>query len=239
MKKFSFLFLVGFLFVFAGCIDDEDGYSLSDVWLGFGIVEDSVSYRIVLDDGEILIPVAFGGNGHYYENSFAGNHKKIKTGDRVMINFTILDDKVNNKGEIEAYYVKVNSIREILMKGILDITTGNQDSIGNDPVIVEAHWVTNNLLNLQLKYWGNNEIHFINLVKKPGVLAATGQPFELELRHNSNDDDELVPYTAFVSFELDRMQVAGIDSVRFKVKSTDYDGKTHEFSSVYKYVKNN
>jgi len=35
------------------------------------------------------------------------------------------------------------------------------------------------------------------------------------------------------------LQVAGIDSVRFKVKSTDYDGKLQEFDGVYKYDKNN
>ena len=239
MKKVVFLILAGILFVFTGCLNDEDGYSLSDVWVGFGIVQDTVSYKIVLDDGEVLIPVAFGGYGHHYENNYSGKQNHIKAGDRVLVNFTILDDKVDNAGEIEAYYVKVNSAREILMKGILDITAENQDSIGNDLIIVKEYWVTNNLLNMELKYWGQNEIHFINLVKKPGTLTAAGQPFELELRHNSNDDTESIPYTALVSFKLDSLQIAGIDSVRFKVKSTDYDGKTHEFNEVYKYGKNN
>lgn len=239
MKKVVFLILAGFMFVFTGCFNDDDGYSLNDVWVGFGIVEDSVTYKIVLDDGEVLIPVAFGGYGHFYENSHSGKPKEINKGDRVLVNFTILDDKLNEAGEVEAYYVKVNSVREILMKGILDITAENQDSIGNDPIIVEEYWVTNNLLNMELKYWGQNEVHFINLVKKPGALTAAGQPFELELRHNSNDDTESVPYTALVSFKLDSLQIAGIDSVRFTVKSTDYDGKAHEFNEVYKYVKNN
>lgn len=239
MKKVVFLILAGFMFVFTGCFNDDDGYSLNDVWVGFGIVEDSVTYKIVLDDGEVLIPVAFGGYGHFYENSHSGKPKEINKGDRVLVNFTILDDKLNEAGEVEAYYVKVNSVREILMKGILDITAENQDSIGNDPIIVEEYWVTNNLLNMELKYWGQNEVHFINLVKKPGALTDAGQPFELELRHNSNDDTESVPYTALVSFKLDSLQIAGIDSVRFKVKSTDYDGKAHEFNEVYKYVKNN
>jgi len=121
------------------------------------------------------------------------------------------------------------------MKGILDVTPENEDSIGNDPIIVQKHWVTNNLLNLELKYWGRNEIHFINMVKQPGVLTADKQPFELELRHNANDDEEAIPYVALVSFQLDSLQVAGVDSVSFKVKSTDYDGKVNEFNGVYKY----
>jgi hypothetical protein len=125
------------------------------------------------------------------------------------------------------------------MKGILDITPENEDSIGNDPIIVQDYWITNNLLNLELKYWGRNEIHFINLVKLPGVLTSAGQPFNLEIKHNSNKDEESIPYVALVSFKLDTLQVAGIDSVRFKVKSTDYDGKLKEFDGVYKYDKNN
>jgi len=239
MKKTVFLIFVGFLFVFAGCNDEDEGYSLNNVWIGFGIVENTDSYQIIMDDGEVLLPVAFGGVDPGYNHDISGNHQEIKVGDRVLVNFTILDDKVNEAGEIVAYYVKINSAKKILMKGILDITPENQDSIGNDAIIVQEHWVTNNLLNLQLKYWGRQQIHFINLVKKPGVLTAANQPFELEIRHNDNGDEESIPYVALVSFELDSLQVAGIDSVRFKVKSTDYDGKVNQFDGVYKYGKTN
>jgi hypothetical protein len=44
---------------------------------------------------------------------------------------------------------------------------------------------------------------------------------------------------ALVSFQLDTLEVAGIDSVRFKVKSTDYDGKVNVFEGVYNYGKTN
>jgi hypothetical protein len=234
MKKIVFGILVGFLFVFAGCNDDDDYYSLGDVWIGLGIVDSTQSPSITMDDGTVLVPVAYNHYPwHYHDHS--GETKLIEAGDRVLVNFTVLDDETNDEGEVVKYYVKINSLREVLMKGILDITPENEDSIGNDPIIVQDHWVTNNLLNLELKYWGRNEIHFINMVKQPGVLNAGNQPFELELRHNDNDDEEAIPYVALVSFQLDSLQVAGLDSVRFKVKSTDYDGKVNEFSGVYKY----
>jgi hypothetical protein len=239
MKKIVFLIIVSFLLVFTGCNDDDEGYSLDNVWIGLGIVESTDSFRIVLDDGEVLVPVAYGGYYSGYGYDYSGNHQKIEAGDRVLVNFTILDDDANEEGEIETYYVRLNSAKKVLMKGILDITPENQDSIGNDPIVVQEYWISNNLLNLELKYWGKNEIHFINLVKQPGVLTSAGQPFELEIRHNSNDDEESIPYVALVSFKLDSLQVAGIDSVRFKVKSTDYDGKLHEFNGVYKYRENN
>jgi len=225
MKKIVFGILIAFLFVFAGCNNDDEGYSLSDVYIGFGIVENTDDYKIVLDDGEILYPVAFAGYDTWHDYDYSGENKKIEAGDRVLVNFTILDDKVDDAGQITAYYVKINSTKKILTKGVLDITEANKDSIGNDPIIVQECWMANDLLNFQLKYYGRNQIHFINLVKEPGELTASGQPFELELRHNKNGDAEEIPYTAFVSFKLDSLQVAGLDSVRFKVTSADYDGK--------------
>ena len=238
MKKIIFVLLVGFLFVFSGCLDD-DGYSLNDVWIGFGVVESTDSYKIVMDDGEILYPIAFGGYVPWNENDYSGGQHKVKAGDRLMLNFTILDDKLNNAGEVTAYYVKVNSAKKVLTKGVLDITEANKDSIGNDPIIVQDTWMANGLLNFQLKYYGRNETHFINLVKQPGELTAEGQPFQLELRHNKNDDAEDIPYTAFVSFHLDTLQIAGLDSVRFKVICKDYDDKPFEYNGVYKYTENN
>lgn len=238
MKKIIFVLLVGFMFVFSGCLDD-DGYSLSDVWVGFGVIESTETYKIVMDDGEILYPVAFGGYVPWNENDYSGESRKVEAGDRLMLNFTILDDKLNDAGEVTAYYVKVNSAKKVLTKGVLDITEANKDSIGNDPIIVQDTWIANGLLNFQLKYWGRNQTHFINLVKQPGELTAEGQPFQLELRHNNNDDSEDIPYTAFVSFHLDSLQVAGLDSVRYTVTSTDYDGDPFEFKGVYKYGENN
>jgi hypothetical protein len=238
MKKIIFVLLIGFLFVFSGCLDD-DGYSLNDVWVGFGVVESTENYKIVLDDGDILYPVAFGGYVPWNETDYSGSSHKVKAGDRLMLNFTILDDKLNDSGEVIAYYVKVNSAKKVLTKGILDITEANNDSIGNDPIIVQDTWMANGLLNFQLKYYGRYETHFINLVKQPGELTAEGQPFELELRHNKNDDSEDIPYTAFVSFHLDSLQVSGLDSVRFKVTCKDYDDKPFEYNGVYKYNENN
>lgn len=239
MKKTVFLIFFSSLFFLTSCLNNDDGYSLSDMWIGLGIVEETNSYKIKMDNGDILIPVSFGGYYYGYENESHNNNRRIEAGDRVLVNFTILDEKKSDAGEIVAYYVKINSSRKVLMKGILDITPENEDSIGSDPIIVKDYWVTNNLLNVELKYWGRNKVHFINLVKQPGDLSAGDQPFALEIRHNSNGDEESIPYQALVSFKLDSLQIAGVDSVRFKVKSIDYDGKSTEFNGVYKYNASN
>lgn len=227
MKKIGFGILTGFLLMFTGCLDNEDGYSLNDVWIGFGTVQKAADETVTvkLDNNDVLVPVV--SNYPYWEL------EKFENGKRIIVNYTVLDEDENSS--LPRYFVKINSVKDVLTKGILDITTENQDSIGNDPIVVQECWMTDSLLNFQLKYWGRYKVHFINLVKQPGTLTADSQPFELELRHNDNDDDEAILFTAFVSFKLKNLQVAGLDSVSFRVTSSDYEGEEFEYEGVYKY----
>lgn len=88
---------------------------------------------------------------------------------------------------------------------------------------------------MELRYFGRNKVHFINLVRAPGPLTAEGQPFELEFRHNDNGDDLVYSMNALVSFDLSSLKVAGRDSVLFTVKSVDYDDQVHTFNGVYRF----
>ncbi|QIA07813.1 NigD1/NigD2 family lipoprotein [Draconibacterium halophilum] len=227
MKKLAFGILMGLLVAFTSCLDDDDNYSLGDYWIGFGIYKgdgEGVG-SLVMDNGYVLVPAATSGSGWFHN---------ISDGDRILVNYTILDEDETSSSE-ERYFVKINDISDVLMKGILDITEENEDSIGNDPIIVEDAWITDSLLSFRLKYWGYNETHFLNLVKEPGELTADDQPIQLELRHNANEDEESVPYTAYVSFSLNSLRINGLDSVRFEVVATDYQGIAYQDSGVFNY----
>lgn len=226
MKKILFGILVGFLFVTTGC-KDEDGYSLNNAWVGFGIFQavDNDSYQIVMDNKDVLVPVA--------SNYPHGWQETIKNGERIVVNYTILDEDINSS--LPRYFVRVNYLKDVLMKGVMDITPENADSIGNDPIIVEDYWMTDSLLNFKLYYWGHSEIHFLNLVKEPGVISPESQPIELELRHNANDDNESYRYSAYVSFSLNSLRIAGQDTVKFVVTATDYDGMEFSEECVFDY----
>lgn len=208
------------------CQKDDDAYSLDKYWVGFGIVDKTGpdSFTIQMDNGAVLFPVAGITYGSW----------NVDQG-RVLVNFTIIGDK-NVSGNVKEYFVKINSARKILKKGIIDITPAIEDSIGNDPVIIRDAWVSSNqLLNFELRYYGNYATHFINLVKFPGELTAADQPVELELRHNKNGDREDYPFNALVSFDLSAIKINGLDSVRFIVRSTNYDGVEKSFEGTYKY----
>lgn len=237
MKKIILGLLVGVMVVLSGCMDD-DGYSLSNMWVGFGVLKqtgtDPVQYQIVMDNNDVLVPVATA----WYHSYYYGDSPLVD-GSRILVNYTVVGDNSNENANATEYYVKVNSIKKVLMKDIIDITPENQDSIGNDPVVVRDVWATDSLLNFKIKYWGYDHTHFINLVKQPGEVTADNQPVALELRHNKNGDDESIPYTAYVSFKLDKLVIAGQDSVKYKVTGTDYDGNEFDYEGVYHYGENN
>ena len=227
MKKLTFFLMMAIISsLFTGCEMKDDGYSLGNFWVGFGIVQkDSVAhtFTINLDDGSVLFPATYPDLVGHVENN-----------ERVLANFTILGNKSNAENQ-DQYYVKINSLRKILFKGILDITPEKEDSIGNDPIHVEDTWVKNDMLNFELKYQGGNEIHFINLVKQPGTINTDNGPVILELRHNKNGDTEHLPLSAIVTFKLDALKVDGKHSTPFKVIAKDYDGHDFEFTGEYKY----
>ncbi len=229
MKKIKFLLLAVFVStMFVSCdMDEDDGYSLSNMWVGFGLTdkvdESSNSYVFRMDDGSVLFPVAT--QVPWFD---------MEDDQRLLINYTILGDK-NTSGTNKEYFIRINSMKEILYKGIFEITPEKEDSIGNDPIHVKDAWLAGNLLTFELQYYGNSKVHYINLVKEPGVVTAQDEPIVLELRHNNRTDEPVVPMTALVTFKLDAIKIEGKNSVNFKVVGKDFNGAKYEDSGVFKY----
>ena len=243
MKKRVLFILLSVIIGLGSCMTDDDAYSLGKFWVGFGMIEqtssDPVSYIINLDNGQRLFPIVTGYQLPWYYDGTSDPNSRLQTGDRVLINYTILADRPESSRKDTDFTVKVNSVKKILLKNIFDITEETQDSIGNDPIIVKEVWQTDSLLNFEIKYWGRYEIHFINLVKNPGELTEDDQPVELELRHNANGDQRDIPFASFVSFRLNDIQIPGMDSTVYRVTCKDYEGKTFEYKGVYHYNKSN
>lgn len=227
MKKTVFFLMLGVLsFFFTGCDLDNHGYSADNFWVGLGLIQkDSVAqtFQINLDDGSVLLPA-----------TYPDLIDHVRNNDRVLANFTILGEK-NNSEDQKQYYVRINTLRKILFKGILDITPEIADSIGNDPIHVEKVWLKKGMLNFELEYRGGEKTHYINLVKQPGPVSDTGGPVVLELRHNNNGDTEHLPLSAIVTFKLDSLKINGQDSTKFKVIAKEFDGPDFSYSAAYKY----
>lgn len=231
MKTLRFILLIAITtFALNSCDFDDDGYSLSNMWVGFGLTdnvnEESNSFVLKMDDGSVLYPVA--NQVPWFD---------IEPDQRLLVNFTILGDKKVTTTE-EEYYVRINSLKKVLYKDIFEITPEKEDSIGNDPIHVKDAWLNGNMLTFELQYYGNSQIHYINLVKQPGELTAANEPVELELRHNNRNDEPYAQMTAFVTFKLDNIKIAGQNSVDFKVTGVDFNNTTYEDSGTYSYEGN-
>ena len=227
MKKLVFIAMVISVFsLFTSCDNDDDYCSQGDIWVGLGLIHKdagSAAYTIAMDDGEILYPAAAD-----------TLWPSLKNNDRVLTNFTILGNKENPNHD-EQYYVEIYSLKKILYKGILDITPTIEDSIGNDPISVRDHWLKNDMLNFELQYFGGSTIHYINLVKQPGEINTENGPVILELRHNTNSDNEQLPLSAIVTFDMTSLKVAGQTSTPYKIIAKGFDGNDFEYTGEYKY----
>lgn len=225
MKKMLRFCLVGLLAISVFSCDLFDDDESGKYWIGFGVIDvkSASEYTIKMDDGSELFP---------RDSRYHWDEDEDST--RVLVNFTIVEDKkVDNN--TEEYYVRVNSVKTILFKGILDITEEIEDSIGNDPIHVRDVWTVNNMLTFKLDYYGNGMVHYVNLVKQPGEITADDEPIQLELRHNNRDDAPNYRMSAFVTFDLSTLQIAGKDSVKFKVTGKDYAGNNFKYDGVYRY----
>ena len=222
INKFLFVAVMSLLFI--SCNDDE-GYSLNDVWRSIATVEnpdDEAHFFFTLDNGKRMWTVATS-NPQY----------KPKDGQRIIADYTILSD-----GPADGSYqhdVKLISAYKILTKEIFGITPETQDSIGNDPVVIEDIWIGNDYLNVQFVYKGQNKTHMINLVSDQS--KQYDDKIHLEFRHNANDDAPTYNMRGIVSFNLRSLQEEGIESlplaIHVRESSESDDEKVYELDYTF------
>lgn len=188
LKKMVIVTLIAILFT--ACNDDE-GHSLDTYYVEMATVINpnlNSTFFLQLDDNSLLWTVA----SNYY-------NYRPKDGQRIISNYTILWDKTAT-GKYD-YDIKLNSAYNVLTKGIFNITTNTQDSIGNDSVYIDQMWIGSDYLNVEFLYPGYNKTHFISLVKDNSKLYSDGK-LHLEFRHNANGDAPIYNKSGIVSFNL-------------------------------------
>lgn len=183
------------------------------------ITEGSGSYSLLLDNGKSLWPAA------------SDVRYMPKNSQRVFVNYTLLSNEYNGYDHL----VKINDIWNILTKNIIDLTTENADSIGNDPIGVNGMWIGNHFLNIDFMFnFGGIKPHAINLVHNTTTTNTDEEIIELEFRHNSYESTSKRLIEGLVSFNLKPLQREDADSVIISVKVKEWDKeKTHKV--VYKY----
>lgn len=232
-KKISYLKLIipailGVGLIFTSCVKDDEHYSIGDFIVSFGTIEQKSTalndYVIHLDAGDNVIPL-----------TTAVPSFEIKNNQRVLVSFNPLSDEKLTDSTV-TYQAKINSLRDILFKGIKKYTEVADDSMGHDPIIVRDSWIskTGGILTIDIKYFTQGSVHYINLIDN-GEANGIDKPFVLELRHNARGDRSDYPATGYVSFKLDYLKLAGKTETKFFIRYTDYDGRRIDLPKTYKY----
>jgi len=158
-----------------------------------------------------------------------------KNNQRVIMEYVILSNKPT--GSSYKYDVKLKAVYEVLTKSIFNITPATQDSIGNDPIVVENMWVAGDFLNVEFIYPGYSKTHFINLISDAAKTSTyTDNKVHLEFRHNANNDYTSLNFSGIASFDISSLRVTGTNSVDFVVHTKEFGSATNtSYSFTYKY----
>ncbi len=214
------IILIGLMLVLFSC-DDKNKYSLGNFEINIATVmpEGKDAYSLLLDNGKKLWPAA---TDVLYSPTY---------NQRVLVNYTVLSGQ---QGEYD-HYVKINYLRNVLTKPVIELNAYNADSIGNDPVKINAVWVGGDHLNVDFMFnYGGIRPHAINLVENTLSSATTPDAIELEFRHNAYGSASRYLYEGFACFDLRPFRANDIDSVAFSIKVKDWDGEK-KYDVVYKY----
>lgn len=207
---FFFFFLSLILNIFLSSCDD-DGYSLGNFVIDYGVIQKSGNeYMIRLDGGAVLYPSV-----SYYPSDY------LKDKERILVDFTVLQDADSTKSY--DYYVKVNELYKILTKDILDYSLQNSDSLGHDPVFLNDIWIKNGYITFDF-FFGAGQPglkHMVNLAKH--VEKTDDGRILLDFRHNAFDDVYNYRFRGLVAFPAEQITEGQQDSVQLRIRYDGYD----------------
>ncbi len=142
---------------------------------------------------------------------------------RALVNYTEANASLQDKKVIN---VEVNWLDSIRTKLPVE-TLGEQDGImyGDDPVEIVHDWVTvaeDGYLTLRIRtLWGDTHAtHVLNLVSG----TNPEDPYELELRHDANGDENGRWGDALIAFNLNKLPRADSDIAKIKLKWNSFSG---------------
>ncbi len=211
MKKFLFVWIVAlFLGVgFTSCLDD-DNESTPLQYLEMGIVQLGESDEIrVMTDSDLLLEFATYPVSFDYEDD-----------QRVMIQYSVNEE--NTESADYDYLVDVYSVQEVRLKDVIELNEENRDTIGDDQIYINEVWVSGDFLNVDFYFYGDGEVHYINVVKDPEEQTDDASKIYLQVRHDARDDEMVERYRGVMSFRLEPLQVGDLDEVELIFKNQGF-----------------
>lgn len=217
MKKTGILVFIAAMLVFAASCEKEESKTY---YSSIGVLTIKTDSTIIeTDAGERL-----------WVRNPATLGTSLIDKDRITFSFSMIDETLPTNID---YIIDISSVQKVLLKPITIFNSALEDSVGNDPLQINSLWLAKDFLNLDFGYYGGSARHYIHLIRAEGEIPT--DTVNLEIRHNENDDRGTDGYYAFVSFNLISLRNNVKDSVKLRIKATEYNSRTFEKIFTYKY----
>lgn len=188
---------------------DHDGYQIIHAEIEYGTINKSTGdCRIILDNGTVISPTSSNIPAFRFKDSL-----------RVIVDYTLLH-KADSSDSFD-YIAKINDMGEILTKNILEHKTVILDSLGNDPILLNRCWITEDYINFDFFFGGGKTQHMVNLTYHP--QKTVDGKIILEFRHNRFNDPYDYRYKSIVAFRLNNLPADNRDSIPLQVRFRDYN----------------
>lgn len=165
------------------------------------------SHKIMLDDSIMLYPAAY-------------SYGTITDSSRVYVVYTI-NSEVKEKNKTN-YNITISTLSKITVKKPKLFTKTNVDSIGHDPINVQAIWTGLKYLNLNVQIYGSSTTlpHSLTMVED-SIHSTSVDTVRLLLRHNASGDTPATASTGILCFDMSKYLRKG-KPVILNIKYTNY-----------------
>ena len=207
---FKYMFCFLFVSYFFSCENKTVDYGLNEYYVE--IVTAQTENIFLLDNGKKIFVTS------------DENKKKYDSGDRVYINYTLLETTAS--GDLN---VRINGSTKIPLGKITLTNESGINSAPNEPVILESVWLGSHYLNMQFY------LNFKSFSHKVGLLADStrleNDTIRLYFLHDSNNDPQGYPSHSYLSFDLKDIlgEPKKARPISVQINTSNYGNKTYGF----------
>ena len=151
------------------------------------------------------------------------NKKTYASGDRVLLNYTLLSASGSS------YTVRINGSAKIASG---KLTLSNDSAINatdKEPIMLESVWLGSHYLNMQFYFNYKSTAHKIGLLTDSTRLES--DTLRMYFIHDTNNDPPGYPIHTYLSFDLNNVLGAPGNArpVSVQINSSNYGNKTYDF----------
>ena len=199
------------LFFFSSCENRTVDYSYDKYYVEIATAQ--AENRFLLDDGKTIVVT---------------NEEKSKaytTGDRVLLNYTLLSETIS-ENELT---VRINGSVKVPQWQPVSTDENAIHTAAKEPVALESIWLGSHYLNMQFYLNYKSETHKIGLLVDSRYLNS--DTIRMYFTHDSRNDPPGYPAHTYLSFDLENLLGAPekAQTILVEIHTRDEGNKIYEF----------